>query len=260
MSDDDLSDAQKDALVRELQERVLNPPPAPEPEPESRPRRRMNPGHAMIGAARIRTEAHGPDPFADRCEAEARAPLPEVQTRHGAGTELVPMEQFAEDACPIVIDTLEKPDYVAADASRERLELLEQAGVLTSGLDTADSIQARDSMERMMSHQLAMLHASTMKLAVQLNRGIERMDAHSANPAARATANVEACRLAGALSRLSTTYQSGLAAMQRLRSGGKQTYIFQHNHVGNGGQAVIGGNVSGGRGSRKPGRGRKQSG
>lgn len=260
MIDDDMQE-RADAILEHLEEVVSRPNARrPEPEPEPKPRRRMNPGHAMIGAARIRTEAHGPDPFADRCEAEARAPLPEVQTRHGAGTELVPMEQFAEDACPIVIDTLEKPDYVAADASRERLELLEQAGVLTSGLDTADSIQARDSMERMMSHQLAMLHASTMKLAVQLNRGIERMDAHSANPAARATANIEACRLAGALSRLSTTYQSGLAAMQRLRSGGKQTYIFQHNHVGNGGQAVIGGNVSGGRGARKSGRGRKQSG
>lgn len=226
------------------------------PSPPQLRRRRAKPGTAMLGAARIRTEAHGDDPFADRCEAQAREQLPGVQVKRGSGGELIPVEQCAEDTCPIVIDTLEKPDYVAADASRERLDLLEQAGVLTSGLDTADSIEARDSLERMLAHQLATLHASTMRMATQLNKGLERLDTYGANPDRRAAANIEACRLGGAMSRLSSTYQAGLATMQRLRSGGKQTFIFQHNHVTDGGHAVIGGTVKGGRGSRTRGKGR----
>jgi hypothetical protein len=251
---DDLAREAADSVWRDLEDAVSAPAARP---PETAPKgRRPRPGHAMLSAARIRAEAHGPDPFADRCEAQARESLPEVQVQRGSGGELVPMEQCAEDTCPIVIDTLEKPDYVAADASRERLELLEQAGALTSGLDTADSIEARDSLERMLAHQLATLHASTMKMAAQMNRGLDRMEANAASPEKRAAANIETCRLAGAMSRLSTTYQTGLATMQRLRSGGKQTYIFQHNHVTDGGQAVIGGTVEGGRGSRTRGKGR----
>jgi hypothetical protein len=256
LDDDTLKDsANADAsqVIEGAAQSAAPPPSLREPE---RKRPRAKPGHAMLGAARIRAEAHGPDPFADRCEAQAREQLPEVQVKRGSGGELVPMEQCAQDASLVLIDTLEKPDYVAADASRERLELLDQAGVLTSGLDTADSIEARDSLERMLAHQLAMLHASTMKLGVQLNRGLERLETYGANADRRAAANIEACRLAGAMSRLSTTYQTGLATMQKLRTGGRQTVVIQHNHVTDGGQAVIGGNVEGGRGARTRGRGR----
>lgn len=252
MTNDDAAQDRIAAVMDMLPDAPLEAAP-PEPPPLSR---HVSAGGAMLGAAQIRREAHGPDPFADRCEAQARGKLPEAQVQRGAGGELVPMERYAEDACPIVIDTLEKPDYVAADASRERLDLLDQAGVLTSALDTADSIEARDSLERMLAHQLATLHASTMKMAVQLNRGLERLDTHASHPEKRAAANIEACRLAGAMSRLSTTYQSGLATMQRIRSGGKQTFVIQHNHVTEGGQAVIGGAIEGGRGARKRGRGR----
>ncbi|MDR7040479.1 hypothetical protein J2X36_005262 [Methylobacterium sp. BE186] len=226
------------------------------PRPETE-RPRVNPGHAMMGAARIRAEAHGPDPFADRCEAQAREKLPAERVRPGAGSELVPMAQAAEDAALVLVDTLEKPDYVAADASRERLDLLNDAGALTIGLDTADTMEARDSLERMLAHQLAALHVSTMKLAQQLNRATERLDVAGPDPRKRAAANVEACRLVGAVSRISSTYQAGLGTLQRLRTGGKQTFVFQHNHVTDGGQAVIGGMVEGGRGAPKRKRGSK---
>lgn len=253
MTNEDIARREADGVLHELEGAVSAPTAYP---PDTAPKgRRARPGQAMLGAARIRTEALGPDPFADRCEAQAREQMPEVQVHRGAGGELVPMEQCAEDTCPIVIDTLEKPDYVAADASRERLELLEQAGVLTSGLDSADSIEARDSLERMMAHQLATLHASTMRIAAQMNRGLDRLDSDAASPERRSANNIETCRLAGAMARLSTTYQTGLATIQRLRTGGKQTYIFQHNHVTDGAQAVIGGTVEGGRGSPKRGRG-----
>jgi hypothetical protein len=45
-----------------------------------------------------------------------------------------------------------------------------------------------------------------------------------------AAVNVEACRLAGAVGRLMASYQSGMLALERVRSGGKQHVVVQHIH------------------------------
>jgi len=50
---------------------------------------------------------------------------------------------------------IENPDHVAAGASRERLELADAAGALVVALDAADTIEARDSLEKMAVHQMA---------------------------------------------------------------------------------------------------------
>jgi hypothetical protein len=47
-----------------------------------------------------------------------------------------------------VVDTVADPDYVTASASRERLELANEAGSLDLALDVADSIQAQDSLRK----------------------------------------------------------------------------------------------------------------
>jgi hypothetical protein len=215
----------------------------------------------LLGAAYVRQEAANmgerAHPIAQRSEDEARAPLAEGDAILGAGRELVPMAQCAEDASLVLLDTLAKPDWVAADASRDRLDLLNEAGALSTGLDMADTIEARDSAERMLAHQLAVLHTSTLKIAAQLGKATNRLDVLDAKPEARAAANVEACRLVGALSRLATTYQSGIGTLQRLRTGGKQTVFIQHTHVSDGGQAVVASQFDGGGGRRKRGRGSK---
>lgn len=198
----------------------------------------------LQGVARIRAETRGaPDPFADRIEAQAREKLPADLVVYGAGGELVPDSGFSSATDIAILDTLSRPDAVAADASRDRLDLLEQAGSLTLGLDTADAVQAGDSLERMLAHQLATVHLSTMKMSVQLNRQIERLDV--ANPRERQNASVEASRLAGAVARLSGTFQAGMTTLQRVRSGGRQTVIVQHTHINEGGQAVVAGQVEG---------------
>jgi hypothetical protein len=63
---------------------------------------------------------------------------------------------------------------------------------------------------------------------------------------ARQAANLEATRLAGAVSRMMRTFQQGALAMQRMRTGGRQVVTVQHVNVGPGAQAVIAGNVSAG--------------
>jgi hypothetical protein len=61
----------------------------------------------------------------------------------------------------------------------------------------------------------------------------------------REAANVRACRLAGAISRMSATCQQGLLTLQRKRTGGNQQVTVKHIHqqvnVTQGGQAVVAG-------------------
>lgn len=75
-----------------------------------------------------------------------RAPL-EAPVRT-AGGELVPTEDFATRTLPAIRDTLVNAVAVAADASRDRLDLAENAGLLKLALDTANAIQAGDSTLR----------------------------------------------------------------------------------------------------------------
>ena len=65
---------------------------------------------------------------------------------------------------PGIIDTIrEKQDMVTARASHQRLALTGNALLLA--VDAADSIKARNSLERMSAHQLASLHRLGMKFA-----------------------------------------------------------------------------------------------
>jgi hypothetical protein len=155
-----------------------------------------------------------------------------------------------------VVDTVADPDYVTASASRERLELANEAGSLDLALDVADSIQAQDSLEKMLVHEMAVLHRGMMRAAARMNE--ELYAATGRDEGRREAANVRACRLAGAISRLSATYQQGLLTLQRKRTGGNQHVTVKHIHqqvnVTEGGQAVVAGDaVTRGQGERRRG-------
>ena len=138
--------------------------------------------------------------------------------------------------------TLDWPDFIAADASSQRMNLALEAGALALGVDTADTIQAANSAERMLAHQLGALHAGAMRLMGQMADMIQLQ-----GTAIRTddSANLRVTRLAGAVSRMTTAYQNGLVTLDRLRSGGKQTIVVQHVQVNEGGQAVVAGKVKG---------------
>lgn len=130
----------------------------------------------------------------------------------------------------LVRNTLtEGADRIAEDASIGRADLLALPGFTTTvagGLDAAASIGADNSIERMLSHQLAGAHEAGLRF---LDRALRHDD------------TVEAARLANAAARLIGTFQDGMLALQRIRSGGAQTVVVQHQHVnvGDGGQAVV---------------------
>jgi hypothetical protein len=216
-------------------------------------------GDYVLAAERVRTEAAA-TPWgrrdltrADRWEAQVRTKeLPSTRTRIGAGGELIDSEN-KWDAVGVV-DTVADPDYVTAAASRDRLELANEAGSLGLALDAADTIQAQDSLEKMLVHEMAVLHRGIMNAAARMNEELDA--ARVIDPNKREAANVRACRLAGAISRMSVTYQQGMLALQRKRTGGNQHVTVKHIHqqvnVTEGGQAVVTGEklTTGTRGSR----------
>jgi hypothetical protein len=114
----------------------------------------------------VRARCRGLRARADKWEGQARTKqLPSTRTKIGAGGELIDIEN-RWDAVGVV-DTVADPDYVTASASRERLELANEARSLDLALDVADSIQAQDSLEKMLVHEMAVLHRGMMRAATR---------------------------------------------------------------------------------------------
>src|SRR5262245_19755261 len=181
--------------------------------------------------------------LADEMLAQARTKqLPSTRTEIGAGGELIDRETVGSH----LVDTVANPDYVTAEASSDRLALASQAGSLSLALDAADTIQAQDSLEKMLLHQMAVLHHGMMRAAARMNKELDAAgDKRDLTAGEREAANVRACRLAGAISRMSATCQQGMLTLQRKRTGGNQQVTVKHIHqqvnVTQGGQAVVAG-------------------
>jgi len=124
--------------------------------------------------------------MADRIEGVAHEPLgtPAVRT---VGGELVPDDDFVRDTLPALVDTLTNPDGVGSEASRARLELASQAGSIGLALDAADTMQAADSLERMLPHQMATAHTLAMRAAVVMTHHLECAEKYL-DPAKKAAA------------------------------------------------------------------------
>lgn len=78
----------------------------------------------------------------------------------------------------------------------------------------------------MLAHQAACAHEAALRF---LDRSLRHDD------------TTEAARLANVAARLMSGFQDGLLALQRIRAGGAQTVVVQHQHVyvADGGQAVV---------------------
>jgi hypothetical protein len=134
-------------------------------------------------------------------------------------------------------------------ARRERLELAREADVLTAGVDAAESIGARNSLEKMLAHQMAASHRLALKFGARAANLLHRYEFAPSNQGL----SVEACRLANTSAPLMAAYQDNLVALERFRRGGRQTVRVVHQTVavGPGGQAVVAGSVkTGGRNRR----------
>jgi hypothetical protein len=157
-----------------------------------------------------------------RLEDEANALLAPVVAQIALG-EVVP--EFDEDKSIRIVDTLENPTCVTTDASERRLELLSEAGILELALDTSDSIQAGNALERMLAYQAAGACAAALRLqALAQNETLPP---------------VEICRLLNASARQCDTFQGLLLTLEKLKRGNTQKITVQHVHVSDGGQAMV---------------------
>jgi len=130
------------------------------------------------------------------------------------------------------------PDQAAVEASLARTNMLGKLDCTGLALDAANSIGARNSLERMLAHQMAACHQMAMEMITEAGE-IDfkyRLDAN--------TSNVIQARKINSANRLMQTFQQAMLTLQKVRTGGKQTVTVQHVNVNDGGQAVVTGNLN----------------
>ena len=154
----------------------------------------------------------------------------------GSGGELVPTGGQVKRGVNL-IDTVERPDAITAEASMDRLKLAD-GGIecIALAVDAAETIQAANSIEKMMAHQLAMTFAGKAKSLIEEEGGNwQRQDTACAT---------EAARVANSAARMMDAFQKGTLALHKLRTGGKQVVTVQHVNVTDGGQALVTGGIN----------------
>jgi hypothetical protein len=217
--------------------------------------------HRAAGMRRAADEVADMDPTGARLmrkdaaeiEAKAEADLSRwsyttVPPEVGNGGELAPLP---EPATHQIAEYVREPaDMLAHSASTQRMELGGEAGVLALALDAANSIKARDSVEKMLAAQAAAAHKLAMRLMTKAEHQLSQVDTW--NPKAWAAHSVEAARLAHAAGKVMGAFNDAIMTIQRRRSGGKQVVkvIHQQVAVGPGGRAIVAGAVKGERKAR----------
>jgi hypothetical protein len=122
---------------------------------------------------------------------------------------------------------LKEPDLLDAEVTIKRTDLAEKAGVFEMAIEASESVKAKNSIQRMQAHQLALAHKYAMELMADASK--------QRDPFFKV-------KLMNCSARLMEAYSKGALALQRLQSGASQVVQVQHVQVN--GQAVIG-NVGG---------------
>lgn len=156
-------------------------------------------------------------------EARAAAGLAVTETPViGIGGDLVAAE---DQSWPAMLLRRGDVNAVQTQAALERLRMAGNAGSFALGADVAESVRAKDPIERMLADQFAAMHKHGMDY---LARAMEEPN------------TIERCRLANTAARLFSVSQEAVMTVVRKRSGGKQTVLVQHVTVKEGAQALIG--------------------
>jgi len=143
--------------------------------------------------------------------------------KKGVGNELIQANGLVSTG---VNEALKTPNKVDLNASIDRVEMLKDMNLLDLGLSTAHDVQASNSVQQMLAHQLSAAH----KFAMVSFKDSERYN----EPAIKVKFGNLAVRLMEAYSR-------GALTLQRLQNGNTQTVTVQHVNVE--GQAVITGSL-----------------
>lgn len=149
---------------------------------------------------------------------------PTETLQKGSGGEIVPPYALGLGGLELA---LKEPDLLDAEVTIKRTDLAEKAGVFEMAIEASESVKAKNSIQRMQAHQLALAHKYAMELMADASK--------QRDP-------IFKVKLMNCSARLMETYSKGALALQRLQSGASQVVQVQHVQVN--GQAVIG-NVGG---------------
>jgi hypothetical protein len=146
----------------------------------------------------------------------------------GAGNEALPpeVEDPKDDDFYHIRETLKSgADYINLDASNQRTDLAADLNCLAMALDASESINARNSLEKMIAHQAASCHYVSMLL---LNQAVES----SYHPCLSIEANkkrvdIQAKQINSSVRLMNTCYRS-LQAFQGLRTYDKKNITVQY--------------------------------
>src|SRR5215208_4461932 len=128
-----------------------------------------------------------------------------------SGQEDFSLAEMDPDAAAAIKAIVTNPSLTAADVPGVRIELANDAGVAEIAVETAHSIGARNSVERMLAHQMALAHRSAFLLGRQLEAALPKASTDD-------NANLRATRLATAMSRVLGSYQGTYGAGFEWRS------------------------------------------
>jgi hypothetical protein len=159
--------------------------------------------------------------LAENMEREAQDLLmPLKPLKKGLGGEILPLQE--DDLTGLEL-TLERPDLLNLEASAQRSGLIERAGVLELGIETAQDVRAKGAAQKMISHQMAAAHKRAMDLLA------ESQEAKDVDVA---------CKKARTAAKMMDAFSRAALTLQRLQTGASQVVQVQHVQVN--GPAVIG--------------------
>lgn len=147
--------------------------------------------------------------------------IPPKPLKTGAGGEIIPPPEAGYLGLE---DRLKQPDLLDADVTIKRTELADDAGVFEMAIETAESIKAKGSVQKMLAHQLAGAHHHAMRLLGEADK--------QKDPLIKA-------KLMNTSTRLMEAFCKGALTLQKLQRGANQIVTVQHVSI-NGGQAIIG--------------------
>jgi len=174
-------------------------------------------------AQKLRSVA-SPDPIrqafdlavASASEAESEHLLrPSNPLQMGLGGEVIPT---VANNLPGLELTLREPNLLNLEASKQRSDLIERAGVLALGIETANDSVATGSLQKMLCHQLAAAHRRALILLAESEK----------------TQDVQtSCLKAKTAARLINAFGAAALTLQRLQTGvGANIHQLQINgHV-----------------------------
>jgi hypothetical protein len=171
----------------------------------------------------------------------------------GNGDELVPLP---EPTHPLRRDYLkakvqEPAGVLRHQASADALGLLADVDAVTLGLELADDLKCKTRAEKMLAHQAAAFHVTSMKFLQRAGDERGRASSTALRGGINQAASVESARMLNAAARAAGACANAVAAIKKLKTGGKQVVQVQHVVVKDGGQAVVGQNVKGAGRSRR---------